>query len=100
MQKIQYLLVYCFGFVFLIFVVCKFVIFEYLLGGCLVVYIISGGNDVEQCWDGDYFDYDQCYVCIDVFFDIVCQVWISEQLVDIYNDFYQVEQVWFVICLL
>lgn len=66
----------CFGIVLLGLVVWMVVMFDCLLGGCLLINVVMGGDVVEFEGDGFFVDYDMCYEIIDDFLNIWCGLFV------------------------
>lgn len=91
-ECIYFMFVYCLGFIVLMFVVWQIVMFDQFSCGWFVVYFIFGGLDSEQQCDGDFFDYDVCYVCIDEYLGILWWIWMEMQLFDYDGVYYWFKQ--------
>jgi alkanesulfonate monooxygenase len=63
-----------------------------LIGGRLLLHIITGGVDADQRRDGDYLPHDERYQRTDEYLQVMRKVWTSDQPFDFEGKYYQVSR--------
>ena len=63
-----------------------------LIGGRLLLHIITGGVDADQRRDGDYLPHDERYQRTDEYLEVMRKVWTSDKPFDFEGKYYQVSR--------
>lgn len=65
-----------------------------LIGGRLLLHIITGGVDADQRRDGDFLHHDERYARTAEYLDVMRGVWLARQPFDYEGRYYRCERAW------
>lgn len=90
-QRIQFLLAHRPGFVAPTLAARQIATLDHYVGGRLAVHYISGGSDVDQQRDGDFYAHDERYARTDEYLTLLRRVWTEDQPFDHAGRYYRVK---------
>jgi alkanesulfonate monooxygenase len=89
-ERLAYLIAHRPGFVAPTLAARKAATLDHFTGGRVALHIITGGSDLDQARDGDWFDHDTRYRRTDEYLELMRRVWTEERPFDHAGEFYRV----------